>query len=134
MNRSCNYARVGRALLRFGAMAFVTLPTFSITHEVPLQQRLIDFGMQAAFSNAADFSGIAPGVQLSGAFHQATISVDEHGTEAAAATAVVGIAVSSRSPARDLVFDHPFVFFVRDVPTNALLFIGHYANPRAGPP
>lgn len=107
----------------------VTFPSFNITHQTPLTQRLIDFGMQAAFSSNADFSGISPGLQLSGAFHQATISVDEHGTEAAAATAIVAEAVSARTIHINLVFDHPFVFFIRDVETNALLFVGHYANP-----
>jgi serpin B len=68
-------------------------------------------------------------VFISNAFHDATISIDEEGTVAAAATAFVGVPVSAPAVVIPIVLDHPFVFFVRDVQTNALLFVGHYANP-----
>jgi len=106
-------------------------PRFGIESKVPLGERLQALGMQRAFSASADFSGISPGVFLSGAFHDATLVIDEEGTEAAAATAFVGVVTSIPNPSTPIpvVFDHPFVFFIRDVQTNALLFVGHYTNP-----
>jgi serpin B len=66
---------------------------------------------------------------LSGAFHQATLSLDEDGTEAAAATAVVAVDTAAPLNAVSVSFDQPFVFYIRDVQTHAVLFVGHYANP-----
>ena len=81
-------------------------------------------------SPSADFSALAPEVYISDAFHDATISIDEEGTVAAAATAFVGVGVSQPiDPPTPVIFNRPFVFFVRDIQTNALLFVGHYANP-----
>jgi serpin B len=87
--------------------------------------------MRQAWQMGADFSpmGAAPNVRLDNAFHDAAISLDEEGTEAAAATAFTGIDTSAPPPPIPVVFDRPFVFFIRDVQTNALLFVGHYANP-----
>ena len=57
------------------------------------------------------------------------MKLDEEGTEAAAATAFVAVATSVPPTPTPVVFDHPFVFFIRDRETNALLFVGHFANP-----
>jgi serpin B len=107
----------------------LTFPKFKLEHEVDLTSRLQALGMQTAFSDGADFSGIAPGIALSGAFHQATISVDEDGTEAAAATAIVAVETSAPLNPIAVSFDQPFVFFIRDVQTHAVLFVGQLANP-----
>lgn len=106
-------------------------PKLQIESSVPLKERLQAFGMQGAWMLGADFSpmGAAPNVFLSNAFHDATISIDEEGTEAAAATAFTGVDTSAPPPPIPVSFDHPFVFFIRDRETNALLFVGHYANP-----
>jgi serpin B len=106
-------------------------PKLSIEASVPLKSRLQELGMQQAWSEgAADFSGLSDGpLSLSDAFHKATIAIDEEGTVAAAATAFVGVAVSQPPPGTPVTFDRPFVFFVRDVQTNALLFLGHYSSP-----
>lgn len=106
-------------------------PKLQIESSVPLKPRLQALGMLQAWQRGADFSpmGAAPNVFLSNAFHDATISIDEEGTEAAAATAFVGIDESEPPPPIPVSFDRPFVFFIRDVETNALLFVGHYANP-----
>lgn len=104
-------------------------PKLDIKAKVPLKERLQALGMQQAFEQGADFSALAPNVYISDAFHDATISIDEEGTVAAAATAFVGVVVSAPPTPMPVVFDHPFVFFVRDIETNALLFVGHYANP-----
>lgn len=109
----------------------LSFPKLEITAEVPLKDRLIALGMQSAFDDgSADFSALSDtDVVVSDAFHRATISIDEEGTVAAAATALVLRPTSLPTEIIPIVLDHPFVFFVRDVETNALLFVGHYANP-----
>jgi serpin B len=106
-------------------------PKFEIKAKVPLKERLQALGMVQAFEEErADFSEItARDTYISKAFHDATISIDEKGTVAAAATAIVYGNPSAPPPGVPVVFDHPFVFFIRDIETNALLFVGHYANP-----
>jgi serpin B len=63
-------------------------------------------------------------------FHKAFVAVDEEGTEAAAATTVV-VGTTSAPTDEPVVFraDRPFVFFIRDVPTGSVLFMGHVVNP-----
>lgn len=109
----------------------LSFPKLTIDAKVPLKQRLQTLGMVQAFEPAsADFSALSDtDIYISDAFHDATISIDEEGTVAAAATAFVGVPTSAPSVVIPIVLDHPFVFFVRDVQTNALLFVGHYANP-----
>ena len=105
-------------------------PKFEITSEVPLKERLQALGMRQAFEAGADFDQLlGSNIYISDAFHQATISLDEQGTVASAATALVGRDESLPPPPIPVVFDHPFVFFIRDVQTNALLFVGHFAKP-----
>ena len=109
----------------------LSFPKLTIEAEVPLKERLIALGMRSAFEEgSADFSALTDAsVVVSDAFHRATISIDEEGTVAAAATAIVVTPTSLPSEIIPIVLDHPFVFFIRDVETNALLFVGHYANP-----
>jgi serpin B len=63
---------------------------------------------------------------------KAMIAVDETGVEAAAATGVVGIDAAAYSGVVNLVVDHPFVVSIIDVPTGAILFVGHIEDPTAG--
>lgn len=106
-------------------------PKLTIEARVPLKERLLALGMRQAFeAGSADFSGISDaGLFVSDAFHEATIAIDEEGTIAAAATAVVLTPTSVPTEIIPISIDRPFVFFVRDVQTDALLFLGHYANP-----
>jgi serpin B len=109
---------------------FVNLPKFSFSYgTVSLRQPLIDLGMRLAFSGMADFSGIngKRSLAISNVFHQAYIAVDEKGTTAAAATAVI---LRETAIPFDLLInlDHPFIFLIRDIPTNQILFIGYLAN------
>jgi serine protease inhibitor len=106
-------------------------PKLSIEAEVPLKDRLVELGMRQAFEDGkADFSALSDRpLYISDAFHQATLSIDEEGTVAAAATALIGRDVSAPPPPIPVTFDHPFVFFIRDVQTDAVLFVGHYAEP-----
>jgi serpin B len=63
--------------------------------------------------------------------HKAFVSVDEAGTEAAAATAViVGETAIPEQPV-EVTIDHPFIFLIRDIETGAILFVGRVLNPGA---
>jgi serpin B len=111
------------------------LPTFGIETSAELGDHLIALGMPSAFDEMrADFSGIttAERLMIAEVVHQANIDVDESGTEAAAATAVIGVTTGGPPPETiELRFDRPFVFAVRDVPTGAVLFLGTVGDPSA---
>jgi len=108
----------------------VTLPRFKAAAQLDLVETLQALGMKEAFSpGAADLSGI-DGVRhlfVKDVVHQATVTVDEQGTEAAAATAVV---VDRKAAALvSLAVDRPFLFLIRHDPTDAVLFQGRVVDP-----
>ena len=115
------------------------LPRFEMRFETSLGDMLRELGLQTAFDVAsADFSGITPhpdGLFLSEAIHQAWLKVDEHGTEAAAATALmaVGAGIIEEEPPRPIPFlvDRPFYFFIQERLTGAVLFMGRVLDPAA---
>ena len=113
----------------------VHLPKFEYKKATALVEPLSALGIQDAFSSgAADFSGMNGGHDLfiSGVLHEAFIKLDETGTEAAAATAVI-VGTTSVPPDPTVVrFDQPFIYLIRDVATGAVLFIGRVADPTAG--
>jgi serpin B len=82
----------------------------------------------------ADLSGISAQEQLyvTTVAHQARIRVDEAGTEAAAATAVVVGTTALPADEVEVRVDRPFWFVLRDLPTGAVLFLGRVGDPRAG--
>ena len=90
----------------------------------PLQQ----LGMEVPFEAGADFSGMLPGVWIDQAVHEANITVDEEGTEAAAATGIVLPTSASPRPVT-IRADHPFAFALVDTDKGTPLFIGHVADP-----
>jgi serpin B len=91
--------------------------------------------MQSAFDPArADFSGMATGaLYITEAVHQAFVNVAEKGTEAGAATAVVladaSAAMDSGPPPLVIKADRPFLYFIYDQPTGAILFMGRVLEP-----
>ena len=109
----------------------LSVPKFDFGSSMSLADRLARLGMPTAFTDRADFSAITRStrLELSHVLHQANITVDEKGTVAAAATAVVARATSAPASFERLVFDRPFLFFVRDVPTGATLFAGQVTDP-----
>jgi serpin B len=106
------------------------LPRFGTETKVELARVLAGLGMPTAFGAGADFSGITTQASLliDAVIHQANIDVDEKGTEAAAATAVV-MRESAAPSAVDLTVDRPFVFALRDLETGAVLFLGRITEP-----
>lgn len=111
----------------------LTLPRFGIETQAELGSVLAELGMPNAFFDTADFSGITTDYPLaiSAVVHQANIDVDESGTEAAAATAVVIRATSAPWVDVKLNVNRPFLFALRDVPTGAILFLGRVTDPSA---
>ena len=115
----------------------VALPKFKYSYGVNLKKTLVAMGMPYAFNveKRADFSRMTGNEDLiiSEVIHKAFIDLNEEGTEAAAATAVVmslRSAVIPEEPKR-FVVDHPFLFLIRDVRTGSILFIGRVMNPEA---
>jgi serpin B len=95
---------------------------------------LAKMGMPLAFdAERADFSGISTQEKLyiSAVLHKAFVDLNEEGTEAAAATAVVVKSRAMLRPEPPAVFraDHPFLFLIRHNPTGSILFLGRVANP-----
>jgi serpin B len=121
----------GEMLLREVA---VHLPKFTITLGVPLKEVLEKMGMVEAFKpEAANFAGMdgSAWFYISEVIHKAFINVDEEGTEAAAASAVIRAVRGSPPP---VVFraDHPFVFLIQENRTGSILFIGRVTDPTQG--
>ena len=108
----------------------LALPKFEYETEVQLSEALADLGMPVAFGGDADFGGMVDGdgdLWIDEVFHQAFVSVDEEGTEAAAATAVV-MEESAPPEWGEMRFDRPFLFCIRDRPTDAVLFLGRVVD------
>jgi serpin B len=121
----------------------VALPKFTIDTKEPiaLGDALVALGMKDAFDRKkADFTGIAyppkpeDRLYICKVFHKAFVKVDEKGTEAAAATAVImnrAGAAAPTEPPKEFRADHPFLFFLRDAKSNTILFAGRVADPVA---
>jgi len=115
----------------------VSLPRFAFKWGGPLDTPLQELGMRAAFSGKADFTGIADPaasgerLQISRVVQKTWVSVDENGTEAAAASGV-GMSVTSAvmGPIAEFKADHPFLFFVYDEKRGRILFAGRVTDPK----
>ncbi len=108
----------------------LTLPKFEFTVPLSLTQILKDMGMPHAFQDA-DFSGMTGtrDLAITDVVHKAFVSVDEQGTEAAAATGVVAGSTSVPPPPVPFTADKPFVFVIRANQTGSLLFVGRVVDP-----
>lgn len=117
-----NYAKVN-----------LTLPKMELESSFELSDALKGAGLTTAFTDDADFSGITRDVvplKLGQVFHKTWLALDEEKTEAAAATNTPVMIGAGRLDAFKVVkADHPFVFFIFDHTTRAILFMGRYVNP-----
>jgi serpin B len=124
-------ARIVRGLSRRPVR--LSLPRFHLTSKVKLKNALRSLGMTAAFDESADFSRISAAIELKIDLveHAADLKVDEEGTTAAAATVVVFVPTSKPKPPPAITFNanHPFLFFLHDNRTGAVLFAGRLTNP-----
>jgi serpin B len=111
----------------------LTMPKFEFDSKFSLKDTLAEMGMPIAFSSAADFSGMTGNRELSisDVMHKAFVAVDEAGTEAAAATAVIVGLTAVPEPLVEVTVDRPFIFLIRDIETGAILFVGRVLNPGA---
>ncbi len=109
----------------------LSMPRFEFDSSFGLKDALSKMGMGVAFTDGADFSGMdgKRDLFIQDVLHKAFVAVDEAGTEAAAATAViVGVTSVPAEPVK-VQIDRPFIFVVRDIKTGALLFVGRVLNP-----
>ncbi|BBD96720.1 serpin family protein [Sphingobium amiense] len=119
----------------------LTIPRMHAEWGMDLKEPLHDMGAPTPFSDAADFSGMAPlkgsgpgaeGLKITQIIHQARLDVDEYGAEAAASTAVTGDIISSGRrgppPPPPVVFraDRPFFYLLRDRSSGLILFMGRH--------
>jgi serpin B len=110
----------------------LSMPKFSHKSDsISLKEMLSQMGMPDAFSSSADFSGMdgTRNLFISDVLHKAFVSVDEAGTEAAAATAAIMSLTSAPSQPIELTINRPFIFLIRDIKTGAILFMGRIVNP-----
>lgn len=109
----------------------LSLPKFRFDAPLGLKDHLIALGMRDAFDDGADFSRIdgARDLVIQDVLHKGFVAIDERGTEAAAATAVI-IGDTSVPEHATLAVDRPFLFAIRDRPTGAVLFLGRVVDPR----
>lgn len=114
-----------------GQMVDVYLPRFKVTTTLRLNDALKGMGMERAFGSGADFSGIAKEegpedrLRITEVAHKAYVSVDEEGTEAAAATGVV-VGAMAMPVGQPVVFraDHPFLYMIREESSGVVVFMG----------
>ncbi|MFO0550605.1 MAG: serpin family protein [Polyangiaceae bacterium] len=109
----------------------LTLPKFELAWGGSVTPLLGKLGMKRAFANDAEFGGIASGqLSISDVVHKTFIKVYEKGTEAAAATGVA-VTVTSVEMPKTVTIDHPFLYVIREVKTERVLFIGRVTDPRS---
>uniref|UniRef100_A0A4W4FD51 Serpin domain-containing protein n=1 Tax=Electrophorus electricus TaxID=8005 RepID=A0A4W4FD51_ELEEL len=104
------------------------MPKFSISASSSLQDTLMEIGIVDAFSDKANFSGISEEFKLkvSKVLHQAVLSVDEKGTEAAAVTT---LEIMPMSMPNSINLNRPFLIFIVEDSIKSILFMGKITNP-----
>jgi serpin B len=111
----------------------LALPAWEQRTQASLEDPLVALGMPTAFSDGADFSAMSPEpLAITDVVHEVFVAVDEAGTEAAAATAVVVGETAAPAEPVELVIDRPFLYWIVDRTTGALLFLGRVVEPDAG--
>jgi serpin B len=112
-------------------MVSIYLPKWKAETTAELSGTLSTIGLAPLFGATADLSGISAeeGLQVSAVVHKTYISVDEKGTEAAAATSIMMAGSAPQEPI-DLRADHPFLYLIRDANSGTILFIGRVVDPR----
>lgn len=119
----------------FEGKVHVYIPKFKFEKSQELSDILKEMGASDAFDEArADFTGInkdPSGLYISKVIHKAVVEVNEEGTEAAAATAVIMMTRCARiePPPEEFKCDRPFIFLIHDNQDNTVLFLGKYSKP-----
>ena len=108
------------------------MPRFDLEPDgISLKKVLQQMGMTLGFTPYADFSGItdAADIYISDVIHKAFIRVDEEGTEAAAATVVIVVPTSIPVEPVQMLINRPFIFMIKDIKTDVVLFMGRMVSP-----
>lgn len=122
------------ALRESNADVDLSMPSFKAQSSFALADHLAELGMVDAFDGMkADFSRMTgePNLVISSVLHQATIDVNEDGTEAAAATAISMNLTSMPAESYSITLDKPFIYVIIEVSTNTIVFMGRVVNPSA---
>lgn len=117
----------------YSTRTLLSIPKLKMEASYMIGNALINAGLKSAFSNEADFSGITKNepLWLGEVLHKTWIELDEEKTESAAATST--FMITGRAPSSKVFkADHPFVFFIIDNSTRAILFMGRYVKPIHG--
>ncbi|SKC68897.1 serpin family protein [Maledivibacter halophilus] len=103
---------------------YVKIPRFKVEYGIKdLKNVLRQLGMEEAFSESADFSGIKEGIFISRVLHKAVIEVNEEGSEASGVT-VVEMTESAQIEPDEFIANRPFIYAIEDDKTDTLLFMG----------
>ncbi len=111
----------------------LTMPKLEIEGDtISLKAELLALGLTNAFSLDADFTAATPdGVYIDDVLHKTFLKLDEKGTEAAGATAIIGVGKGGPTPSETFKIDRPYLLYVRDIPTGAILFAGRITKPES---
>ncbi|XP_055330531.1 serpin B10-like [Paramacrobiotus metropolitanus] len=115
------------------ALVTVQLPRFRVEQSVDMKHMLIALGMPTAFDERkADFSGICnlfhDRLHIHAVKQKACIDLNEEGMEASVSTVVV-LSNMGGYDAAEFIADRPFLFLIRHVATDTILFMGHVSDP-----
>ena len=112
----------------------LTIPRFDLDQRSPVGKALREVGVTAPFTTRTNFEPMttdpqAQPLRLDDVLHQATVTVDENGTEAAAATGAVFTTVGGAITEHELTIDRPFLFAIHDLEDGTPLFLGRVTDP-----
>jgi|GEM_PF-1065690 len=113
-----------------GRKAHVKLPKFTLTKRYNLNNPLLQLGMKNPFTTQANFSGIdgLMNLYLNKVVHETFFALDENGVTAAAATGASMDITSAPTEPAEFNADHPFLFFIVDLKSTEVLFIGKFTD------
>ncbi|KAK1578973.1 hypothetical protein Q3G72_034636 [Acer saccharum] len=110
------------------------IPRFKFSYEFEAKKTMVELGLELPFNNRkAEITemvlDILDPLYVSEIYHKSYIEVNEGGTEAAASTAAISMALCLRLPIPSFVANHPFMFMIREETSNIVFFVGAVLNP-----
>lgn len=122
-----NIIKAAESSINNGEECVCIIPKFEYSSELELKEILYNMGLETAFTKEAELSGLGKSdigpLFISEILHQAKITLDEHGTKAAAATEVM-VTTKGISYTKELLFDRPFFYMITDGTTGIPMFMG----------
>ncbi|HNX65498.1 MAG TPA: serpin family protein [Bacteroidales bacterium] len=128
---AASWQELEKSLENAGEECQIYLPKFKYEYKRTMVEDMQNLGMKLAFTDFADFSNMSnTGLKVYDILHKTYIATDEEGTEAAAAT-VVSVGVTSAGPSPEILINRPFVYFIREIYTGTIVFMGIVEDPSA---